>query len=662
MSFSNPGQVVFLALLVLTFGSSKAQSDVQEKVDSLKSFLKENPSSIFIYYDIAEVYRFEDSLETISYAELGLKKAIENDNQFAIGKGNFLLGDVYADYGHPLKSENYFRKADTVLTELIKTDSAEAHLKLWVRANFNIGVVRSYRGINDDIYFLNKISRIAERIGYDEILAKANTNLAISFYNNEQYQKAFEYFQIGGPKHLKVSDMSSYTTNRLLFSSCLLEMDSLSRAKIELDGVQQILDSIPSVEKQQLYHTILGEYHFKEKDYRKAVFNYKKAEKYLKKGIIVNNDLQLYLDFMRAYGGMKDYVEASQYARECLKLADGLGNYVIQAEIHKDLSTYLLKMNKPNEAYSHLMDYVAISDSLNISELEKEINRLETSYQSERKEREILQLKSQNDIVELQLAKKQTQNYLLFSSSMGLLVLAGMAFLGYRNFRKRDQLKTAEINELRYQQESKVYNAMLEGQESERKRLAIDLHDGLAGRLSATRLKLEKLAKKDGKVQDKALNQAVVNIDTSLSELRSIAMNLMPETLFKYGLKNAVEDYCSSIGKDIKNLKFIVQFYEQEMDLSSNTSLTIYRIIQELITNAVKHSKATEVFVQYLEEGERINITVEDNGVGFDKESIAKKTGMGLNNLKTRVTYLNGDIDIISSREEGTTVHIVIDL
>ena len=98
------------------------------------------------------------------------------------------------------------------------------------------------------------------------------------------------------------------------------------------------------------------------------------------------------------------------------------------------------------------------------------------------------------------------------------------------------------------------------------------------------------------------------------------------------------------------------------MDLSTNTSLTIYRIIQELINNAVKHSKATEVFVQYLEEGERINITVEDNGVGFDKESISKKTGMGLNNLKTRVTYLNGDIDIISSQEEGTTVHIVIDL
>ncbi len=639
------------------------QIDVDEKIDSLKSFLKENPSSLFIYYDIAEEYRFIDSTKAISYAQLGLSQSLKKGNQFAVGKGNFILGDIYADYGHPLKSENYFKTADTVLTELLKTDSSEVNIKLWVRANFNIGVVQSYRGINEDIYYLNKITKAAEQIDYDEILAKANTNLAISFYNNEQYEKAFEYFQNGGPKHLEIGDTISYLTNRLIFSSCLLELDSLNKAKRELQNVKVILDSIPDTGKEQLYHTILGEYHFQLEEYGTAIENYKKAEKLLENGIVITNGLQLHLDFMKAYAGKNDYQNAANYAEKSLILANGVGNEIIKAEIFKELSSYLIKMGKPKEAYKRLTDYVSISDSLDISELEKEINRLESRYQSEKKEREILQLKNLNDSVELELTKKQSQNYLLLSISLGLLVLSSIAFLGYRNFRKRDQIKTAQIKELKYEQESKVYNAMLEGQESERKRLAIDLHDGLAGRLSATRLKLEKLAS-NTKEQNRVngMNEVVSNIDKSLSELRSIAMNLMPETLFKYGLKNAVEDYCSSIGKDVGELKFIVQFYDTEMELSTNTNLTIYRIIQELINNAVKHSKATEVLIQYLEQGGKINITVEDNGQGFSEEMVKKKGGMGLNNLKTRVAYLNGEIDIISAKDEGTTIHIVIDL
>ena len=140
-------------------------------------------------------------------------------------------------------------------------------------------------------------------------------------------------------------------------------------------------------------------------------------------------------------------------------------------------------------------------------------------------------------------------------------------------------------------------------------------------------------------------------------------MNLMPETLTKYGLKTAIEDYCSSIGSGLDDVKFILQFYDSEERLPPKTELTIYRIIQELINNAIKHSKASEVLVQYLVEDNKLNITVEDNGKGFYADAIDRKeTGMGLNNLKTRVAYLNGEIDFDSNPNEGTNVNILIDL
>ena len=659
----DPKTFVLSFLLMMKLGFVFSQNEAQMKIDSLKRFLRENPNSHLVQYDIAELLKDSDSAVALQYVKNGLANATKSNDLFGIGKGKYLLGNFYSDYKNPVRGEYFYRSADTLLSNLIKKDSSTENLRLWVRNTFNIGVVRSYQGFNEDVYYIEKITPIAKKIGFDEILAKGNTNIGIGFYNSEQYTKAYPYLKTGGPLHLEVADHNSYVINKLIFASCLLALDSLETAKKQLDIVKPILDSIARPERNHLYQIVKGQYFREKEEYTKAINSFSLAEEYLKKNPVAGNELQLYIDYMLTYGKMKDYDKAIEYAEQGLSLSNEFNNHTVMADIYKKMSGYKKELGKVSEALDALNNYVTITDTLNINELEKEVNRLESRYQSEKKEKEILQLKSDNDTVELQLAQKQSQNYFLLSASMGLLVLAGFTYFGYRNFKKKDQLKTAEINSLKYEQESRVYNAMLEGQENERKRLAVDLHDGLAGRLSATRLKLEKLASKtEVKSQVKGVNEAVSNIDASLSELRSIAMNLMPETLFKYGLKNAIEDYCSSIGKGIQDIKFIIQFYDSDVELPTNTSLTIYRIVQELINNAVKHSKATEVLVQYLEENDKVNITVEDNGQGFSREKASDSGGMGLNNLKNRVAYLNGEIDFYSSPEEGTTVHIVIDI
>ena len=642
-----------------------SQTKDQQKIDSIANLLKESKTkdSANLYYQLSELYVQTDSSKAINSALKGLDLAAKQKDLYHIGKGNFILGGIYLDYNYPLKAEARYRRADSVLSKLILKDSATANLKLWVRANFNISVALSYQGINEDIEYLEKITPVAEKIGFNRILAIANTNLGISFFNSGELEKAYKYFKTSGKKYEEMKDYNTFLEDRFMFVSCLVEMDSLKAAKKVLTKIGSIMDTVPDVQKKQTYHLIRGQYHAGVKEYDKAITNFKIAENFMSQSPIVRNKLQLELDFMEAYGNMKDYNKAILRAKNCLQLAKLSNNRVIEAEVYKELSKFQSQLDNAPEAYLSLFNYVKISDSLNIAERDKEVSLLETKYQSEKKEREILQLKNDNDTVELQLTKKKSQNYFLLSISMGLLVLTGFAYLGYRNFRKRDKLKTAEISQLKFEQESKIYNAMLEGQENERKRLAIDLHDGLAGRLSATRIKLEKLAKKsESKKTEKDFKEAASYIDNSLTELRGIAMNLMPETLFKYGLKNAIEDYCSSIGSGLDDVKFILQFYDTEKALAPNVALTIYRIIQELINNAVKHSKASEVLVQYLVADNKINITVEDNGQGFSIQDLQEKRGMGLNNLKTRVAYLNGEIDFDSNLDEGTNVNIVINL
>lgn len=657
-------QRVFL-VLVLFYVNGFSQDKMETKIDSISKLLTsaENyTDKVHLYYQLSELNINIDSTKAKEYVVQGLALAEKEKDSFLIAKGRFTYAGIYFDYNKRTKAKEYYEAADAILSRLIKTDSSEHVLKLWVRSNFNIGVVVSYEGNFEQIKYLEKITPVAEKIKFYDILSTANTNLAIDFYNATQYKKAHEYFLKSESQYQKSMNYDNYTIDRLIFTSCLLEMDSLTAADRELSKLAVIIDTVSKINIKQLYYNIQGQYNHQSGKYQEALNNYKIAEQILKDNLIVTNDLQLYMDFMKTYGEMGDFEKAISYAERSLELAAKVKNNVLVAEIYKALSTYKRKMGRLGQAYEALLNYVTISDSLNIAELEKEVNRLESKYQSEKKEREILQLKNNNNDVALLLANKKSQNYFLVSATLALLGLVVFSFFGYRSYKKSDQVKTAEINRLKYEHESKVFNAMLDGQENERKRLAIDLHDGLAGRLSATRIKLEKLANKSNNSKTKQdFTEAAGYIDNSLTELRGIAMNLMPETLFKYGLKSAIEDYCSSIGSGLDDVKFILQFYESEKVLSSNVALTIYRIIQELINNAVKHSKATEVLVQYLIENDRINITVEDNGKGFAMQHLQENRGMGLNNLRTRVAYLNGEIDFDSSPNEGTNVHIVID-
>ena len=151
------------------------------------------------------------------------------------------------------------------------------------------------------------------------------------------------------------------------------------------------------------------------------------------------------------------------------------------------------------------------------------------------------------------------------------------------------------------------------------------------------------------------------DLNDSLTELRSIARNMMPETLVKFGLQAALKDYCSSMtGKDTK---VTLQFYGGDKGIEIQQQVTMYRVIQELINNAIKHANASEVLVQYMREGNNVDITVEDNGVGFKtKKGQTGDSGMGLSNLQTRVAYLKGDLDFHSEENEGTTVNVHINI
>lgn len=146
-------------------------------------------------------------------------------------------------------------------------------------------------------------------------------------------------------------------------------------------------------------------------------------------------------------------------------------------------------------------------------------------------------------------------------------------------------------------------------------------------------------------------------IDTSIKELRRVAHNMMPEMLTKFGLDEALKDYCSTINTT-KLLTVRYQSLGIMTRLDSATEIIVYRIVQELLNNILKHAVASEVFVQLIRENDRLNIVVEDNGKGFDTAMLENNKGAGWVNIRSRVEYLKGQLDVHSEPGKGTLVNI----
>jgi two-component system NarL family sensor kinase len=220
-------------------------------------------------------------------------------------------------------------------------------------------------------------------------------------------------------------------------------------------------------------------------------------------------------------------------------------------------------------------------------------------------------------------------------------------------------IQQQKITHLEKEKQLMAVEAMLKGQEKERTRLAKDLHDGLGGMLSGVKISFSNM--KENMIMDSAnllvFEKSITQLDNTIEELRKVSHNLMPEALVKYGLKSAVKDFCESM-QSSGNAKIICEQLGAERELGNMADVNVYRIVQELVNNAVKHASPGQILVQLTKTPNKVLITVEDNGKGFDLDSGEKYSGIGFTNIRYRVNYLNGIIEINSKPGEGTTVNI----
>jgi len=514
------------------------------------------------------------------------------------------MGNLYNVTGEYPKALSFYLKALPVFEKEGRKDRVRVILG-------NIGALNNaMQNYNEAEKYFHQSLKLSEELGDKAGIAQAYDGLNRIFIQRRDYEKALEYAE-------KAVDMSRETGNK-------------QEEAIAIQGIAWV------------YYE-----HYKD---------YKKAEEYALKGLKLAEELEFPTDIAGMLNTLSNiYFHQARY-RECeqtalkaiaidtsdMNIFSNLAANVVRAGIH---------LGDAQNALYYFDRYRNIFNIQSNKEFQQALMDMQVKYETEKKQKEILKLS----------AEKRERNIFIYTLLGFFLILAGLGFSIYNNVRKNkiiieQQLlvKEKQLAELEKERQLIATKSVLKGEESERSRMARDLHDGLGGMLSGVKINLS--AMKGNSIitseNAQAFDHALKLLDTSISELRRVAHNLMPETLNHYGLKTALSDFITEMSNN-PAIALTFNFFGADIRFESQLELTAFRIAQELVNNALKHSGSAKIDLQLISDIDRICIQVVDKGKGFDTQS-KSSDGKGLVSIRDRVAANNGSFEIESTPGQGT--------
>ncbi len=265
----------------------------------------------------------------------------------------------------------------------------------------------------------------------------------------------------------------------------------------------------------------------------------------------------------------------------------------------------------------------------------------------------------QSDFNRLDQQNRMQRERIIYLSVIGSLVL--LLVLGWGLYMRNKKQKELALREAREELERVRFRIMLEAQEKERKRIARELHDSLGQQLSTLKLYLSNLEHRIGNLADskEICVQSMNLLDRAVKEVRTISHAMMPAVLIRKGLPGALKQLAEEINRGGK-LQVEVQISGIASALGEAREISLYRIIQEVLNNLVRHSNATKTSISLTCSREGAVLEIADNGKGIELKDIERSRGIGWDNILTRVSLLNGTLQLIPKGSRGTKIHINI--
>lgn len=542
------------------------------------------------------------------FATLTILKA-----KFELKRGNF--NEVDRSLNKVLKRENLSKRSKAITLQL------RGSLKA-VRKEFQ-------EAIKDYELAL----RLFDELGNAREAAYLKNNIANIFFNLNDFESAYSY--------AKESFDVTYALNDTVYYPQISAILAISEAKLN-KLVDAESHALLAIGKGKLYGVplaiIIGEYamgdvYSQQKKWNEAVARYAKTVELSEQFRLVQYEIFGRIGLLTSYVALREYKAAIEQGRIVTKLCEQANLHYTDYTVYQQLSVAYNKIGQHQEAYEAL----AIANSLyrDYSSLEnkKAIQELLTIYQTEKKEKELSQK-------ELQLA--MATNWILILLLALVIIVVSIIWFRKRNLRR--------IAEMKLINERKQIDAFVEGEQIERERIAGDIHDGVASTLTGLALQLQQIKSMD---EVRELGQHLQHVR---NEVRTISKNLLPFNLQQEGWNTAFNRYASSIQSSEFQI-FFQPFYDEEQ-LNNQRGMVVYRIIQELIQNTMKHANATECELFISEENNYLIIQYSDNGIGTTCAVL--EHGNGWQSIKKRVEAIEGEITLPTNPIGGFKVDIML--
>ena len=565
----------------------------------------------------------------------------------------------YSDRGN---LEHAMRYADSAFT-LLKADTGKEILIKQAYLHHNVG--GDYLKMEDYAQSLSHFTEAAMLLEHyqPEVLSGVYSGIGLVYEKMLQSQKAIEYDKKAIASAEKYGSKSAIAKRRLNYIVKLINMEKFVDVKHELSQIESLVKEVDASFTWFLFYQNKGYLLRSQKNYDGAIASFKKAKDYAK----ASDDQYQYLSILdplcKALMETGRLNEARPYIDTLLEKGAVYQMKFAQLSGYSNGAEWYTKKGDYKMAYEYLVLKMNLSDSISSTETKDKIAMMEARFKVQGKDNEIRILQDEKKIQQLSIRQKHTLNLILIGGTVALLMIF---LLSYRNYRHRQKLQLQRISELETEKQLAAAEAVLKGEEQERARLAKDLHDGLGGMLSGIKHSFTNMKENLIMTPENALafSRGIELLDGSIKEMRRVAHNMMPEILMQFGLDTALKEFCIELGRN-GSLKTSYQPIDMDtVSFDQNISVTAYRVVQELANNALKHAAATSLLVQAhasTEDG-LLQLTVEDNGKGFDTTILGQSGGMGWKNIRNRLELLKGRVDIHTSPGRGTSVLIEIPL
>lgn len=576
--------------------------------------------------------KYEKALEN-GFKALDLYETI--NNEYGIGSALHNVGVANQNIGNTTAALNYLKRS-VAIKEKIKD-------KLGLAGTYLIigNIYFSQDNYAEAKKYFEKSEEMAAAIGDGETLSVVYHNMAAWYERAGNPKDGLEYIEAAYDLRKRRQDIKGQVSSLNVWGSLLAQQQQYAAAEEKLQLGLKTAGNLESClqEKGRIYRTLQSVY--------EQMGEYKKASDAAKQVVIFSDSIHttsLTEKFAEAETRYQTLQKEKQIEQQ-------------QAILNKNL--YDLAQQKLIISQNELK---LAANALALKQKEEEIlqNKLDSTQQVQR----INSLKQENTINALQLSNEKLANAKKKNLLIALSIFSALIILLFYSYYRRYKLKKEkELQAAIFKEQELASKAILEAEENERKRIATELHDGVGQLMSAAKMNLSAIETElpfANPSQHHAYVKALNLVDESCKEVRAVSHAMMPNALLKAGLGTALKEFVNQIDSRVIKLDLYTEGLEQRLE--TNIETVLYRVIQECVNNVIKHAQATHLDISIIRDKNGVDVTIEDNGKGFDVANKNNFEGIGLKNIQTRVQYLKGTVEWHSAPGKGTLVAIHLPL